>query len=300
VTTINGFAPNGEPVDGYAADSAATSCAATTPTAPATAALPGGSPPASEGVKQLSLSVHTTDPNVVGGCLTVLRPVVVDSVTPVAPVAVASYVGTTRPAYRFSWGAASDAAPSSGILFYWLDVKDLTTNTMVASFGTTGRAFPYPGMAPLSVTPGHTYGTVVYAIDGAWNVGSRTSTFLAPYDDRSASLSSGWSRVSGKYDFMASHLQSARSGSYLQMRFTGKTLTAGVVKSRYGGYVDVYVDGVKKFRYSLYASSSLYRQQVRLATFTTRGSHVVTMKVVGAHASGSLGNYVYLDSYTVA
>jgi hypothetical protein len=299
---VNGFAPNGEPVTGYAISGAApTSCSSTTSQPPAEAALPGG-----EGEHLLWLSVATSNPDV--PCINTQRPVVVDSAFPVAPKPVATYVGTTAPAYRFGWAAATDSAPSSGILFYFGIVHDITKDADVAMFFTTGRAFPYAGDPALKVIAGHRYAVRVVAVDGAFNFAEKQTAFLPPYDDSKATLSrhlsngtyvSDWARTKASPDYLGSHVRSNRKGAAFALQFTGRSLVAGVIKGRSGGYADIYVDGVKRARVSLYASSTRYRQALRLAGFTKSGTHRVVVKVVGAHASGSVGNDVYLDSLTV-
>ncbi len=289
-TSLTGFVPNGEPVDSYTVGAADCSGGQASP-AGTSAALPG-----QQGLQWFWVSVHRTSG--APACIGVQRPVVADSIAPVAPVPVATYKGTARPSYRFSWGAATDSG--SGVQLYVLTVKDLTTGTTVLDgWWTTGRGFPYAGDPYLSVTPGHRYGVEVDVYDGAWNAAYKTAAFHPPYDDRSASLSSGWTRKSSSAAYMGSFVYSAKAGAYAKFRFTGKYLNLGVIQSRYGGYADVYVDNVKKGRISLYASSTVYRKQVRVATFTTAGTHTVVVKVVGAHPSGSLGNNVYLDSFTV-
>lgn len=295
-TTLSGFLPNGEPVDGYAV---AADCTSTTATPPSTAGLPGA-----EGPQELTLSVHTTgaDP-LAPACITVQRPVVVDSVSPVVTTVTPTFLGTTKPSYRFSW-TTFDKSPSSGVIFSFFTLTDITTSTprvIVDGAGTTGSAFPYPTDSPAVLSPGHRYRVDVDTFDAALNQSAapRTVTFWTPYDDRSYTLTSGWTRANASRDFMGSHLYSARAGAAAATRFSGRAFYASFLKSRYGGYVDVYVDGVRKFRYSLYASSTLFRQQVRLVSYATASTHTVMLKVVGTHASGSSGSYVYLDGFTV-
>jgi hypothetical protein len=301
-STEPAIVPNGEPVTGYAVSgTATTSCASTFPGPPSTALLPG-----TQGVVQLSVSVATSGSP---SCITVQRPVVVDSQLPAVPSVAVAYAGTTSPAYRFSWGAASDAAPSSGTLMYVARVHDSTTGSDAAVFATTGRAFPYAGSPAFKAVAGHSYSVRVTAVDGAWNTGQRTVTTVAPYDDTKVSLSkhlasgsyvSDWARSKASPDYLGSHVRSSRKGASFSYRFTAKTVTLGVVKSPYGGYADVYLDGVRKTRISLYASGTRYRQQVRVISLATRGTHTVKVVVTGLHPSGSKGNLVYLDSLTLA
>jgi len=291
---------NGEPVTGY--DTTGSTCTSPTSYVPLTTPLPG-----TQGTVQLAMSV--AGPGFPGGCLAVTRSVVVDTPVPTAPVPVVTYAGTTSPAYRFSWGVAGDSAPSSGIVLYAAFVTDLTTGTDVASFVTTGRAFPYPASPAFKAVPGHAYGIEVDAADRAWNVGYRTATFTAPYDDTKVALSkhlsgstyvSDWSRAKSSADYLGSHVTSARTGASFSFGFTAKTVTLGVLRTPAGGYADVYLDGVRKTRISLYASANQYRQPVRVASYATVGKHALKVVVVGAHTAASKGSYVYLDSVTLA
>jgi hypothetical protein len=247
----------------------------------------------------VAITLSGTDPSM--GCRATTRTVLLDRKVPNA-VPAATYTGTTYPRFTLSWGF-TDPAPSSGSDGFTVKVTDLTTGVVRSDLAwTTTRSMA------LSAVTGHHYALQVISYDRAGNASPTRTLQLVSYDDKSASLSrhlssghyvSDWTRTLGSADYAGTHIDSARTGATATFTFTGKTLTAGVVKSRYGGYADVYVDGVKKARISLYASSTLYRQSVRLATFTTSGTHKVVIKVVGAHQSGSSGNHVYLDRLTV-
>ena len=132
--------------------------------------------------------------------------------------------------------------------------------------------------------------------------------FVGPYDDGAATLSkhlsngsyvSDWARTKGSSDYRLSHASSSRTGASAAFKAVGRSVTLGVLKGPYGGYADIYVDGVKRSRLSLYATKTLYRQQVRVASFTSSGRHRVEVRVVGSHPTGSTGNYVFLDSFSV-
>jgi hypothetical protein len=64
--------------------------------------------------------------------------------------------------------------------------------------------------------------------------------------------------------------------------------------------MDVYVDGVRKARVNLYSATTKFRQQIRVATFSTVGKHTVVLKAVGAHQAGATSSNIYADSLTVA
>jgi hypothetical protein len=298
--------PNGEPATGYAVaeGTGTTSCAVTSPLPPEDVSLSGA-----QGSRPLSVSMTTTDPAVPSGCISVQRSVLVDSVMPAVALPVAGYVGTTSPAYRFSWAPAADAAPSSGVNLYGVWVTDVTTGQDVAEFFTAGRTFPYPTSAPFKAVAGHGYRIEVDALDAALNFGYRTQTFLAPTDDARAALSkhlssgryvSDWTRAKASADYLGSHVVSSRKGASFSYRFTARTVTLGVIRGASGGYADVYLDGVKKARISLYASTTRFRQQLRVISLSARGTHTLKVVVTGLHPAASKGNAVYLDSITLA
>lgn len=231
-----------------------------------------------------------TDPSM--GCRTTTRSVFLDRRVPSALASVIS-TGATSPRFSLAW-AFADPAPSSGSDGFSVKVTDVTTRAVRLNLGwTTLRSVVLTGL------PGHRYVLQVTSWDRAGNRSPLRSLGFAQYDDRSVSASRGWTRVGNRADFSGSHLQTSQKGAYFLFRFTGRSLTAGVLTSRYGGYADVYVDGVRRFRTSLYATATHYRQQLRLAAFRVPGTHYVVVKVVGAHPRGSSGNYVYLDSLTV-
>jgi len=124
-----------------------------------------------------------------------------------------------------------------------------------------------------------------------------STTFRAPTDDRGLVFSSGWVRQLDGHDFSGTHTMSATTGQTLRIPFHGHTAVVGFLKTSTSGYADVYVDGVRTARLNLYATTTGYRFPVRVAS-TGVGNHVVSIRVVGAHPSGSRGNRVYVDSLT--
>jgi hypothetical protein len=226
------------------------------------------------------------------GCRATTRTVFLDRQVPRAASVVTS-TGTTTPRFALSW-SFSDPAPSSGLAAFDVRVTDQTTRAVrVDLTWTTLRRLA------MVAAPGHLYQLQVTGYDRAGNPSLlRTQTFRAPYDDRSATLSAGWGRVRATPDYLGSHVVSARRGATLTIHFTGRSLTAGLVKSRYGGYADLYLDGVKKVRLNLYAGGSLYRQTVRLVALPRSGRHTVVIRVLGTHQPGARGSYVYLDSFS--
>jgi len=244
----------------------------------------------------VDVTVASTDDK--GVCHSTTQTVFLDGQVPV-PTLKATYIGTTSPRWQLTW-TFGDPAPSSG-----LDHYDLYYNAGMG--GATNALGLTTTTRTVSGAPGRTYGITVYAYDHAGSRGERTVVVHAPYDDAKATLSthvsgsrrvSDWTRAGASPDYMGSHVYSSRAGATFAMTFTGRTLTAGMIKSRYAGYADVYVDGTRKGRINLYAASTSYRQAIRLATFTTGGKHTVVVRVVGAHDSRALASNVFLDSLT--
>ena len=215
-----------------------------------------------------------------------------DSVVPQVLNLTSRYVGTTRPRFALRW-AFGDASPSSGLSVFEGILRNHTTGAS-SSFTTT------MGTRTVYALPGNAYTMAVRTRDSAGNLSSYAVTrFVAPRDDRSFS-SSGLNRLTGTADYMGSRLASNKAGSYARFSFKGKTATVGVVKSVNSGYVDVFVDGVRTSRVSLYRSIAAYRQPLRVASFSTVGAHTVVLKVVGARQAGATGTWVQLDSLTIA
>ncbi len=64
------------------------------------------------------------------------------------------------------------------------------------------------------------------------------------------------------------------------------------------GYVDIFVDGIRRARIDLYASSTSQRKMV-FAAVVGAGSHAVRLEVVGAKRKASSGTRVELDAFAV-
>ena len=165
-------------------------------------------------------------------------------------------------------------------------------------FATTGTSLLSRSTAGL--VQGATYRLTVRPRDAAGNVGASVQTYYTvPRDDRFLRLSSGWTRTARTYDFLGSNVQSATRGASATWTLSGREFRTSVLKSNTGGYLDVYVDGLRT-RYDLYSPTLLARYQIVLKAFPTRGTHTVRMVVVGAHRSTSRGSTVFVDSVRAA
>jgi hypothetical protein len=228
-----------------------------------------------------------------GICHTVTRSVMFDPDDPYMHELRATPIGITAPRFQLYWAATDNGA--SGVASVHVLTRDLTTNRSI--YGATVNATDRSAILP-PATPGHAYSTTAYATDKAGNISPvRTITFRAPADDRAFTFS-GFVRQSNAQDYMGSHAVSSRAGSYFTFTFTGQHAWVGMIKSRSCGYVDVFVDGVRKSRVNLYSETTRFRQQLKVAAFADPGRHVVTLRVLGAHEARSIGSNVYADSLT--
>ncbi|HUR05104.1 MAG TPA: protease pro-enzyme activation domain-containing protein [Nonomuraea sp.] len=228
-----------------------------------------------------------------GVCHHVTRAVSFDSVQPWFNEIKGTYTGTTTPKFTVTW-APSDAPPSSGFARTRLSLRDNTLGKTVYATDSRGTT------AVLNAAAGHSYALTANVYDNAGNVSpSRVISLVAPRDDGSFGFS-GFVRQNNGQDYMGSHAVASKAGSYAKFTFTGKIAWVGVIKSRSCGYLDVYVDGVRKARVNLYSSATKFRQQLRVATFSAVGTHTVVLKAVGTHQAGATGNNVYADSLTIA
>lgn len=223
-------------------------------------------------------------------CHKVTRSVVLDTGVPAITGAKATSIGTTTPRFSLSW-TPSDTG--SGIAYTRVTVRDSTANKDVYSGYPGGGTVTLP-----TATAGHAYAATLTAYDRAGNASpASVAAFRAATDDKAFAFS-GFTRAANGADYMGSHAVASRAGSYARFTFTGKQAWVGVVKSRSNGYMDVYVDGVRKARLSLYSSTTRFRQQLRIASFAASGTHTVVLKATGAHQSGATGSNINVDSLT--
>lgn len=218
------------------------------------------------------------------------RSVVLDTQAPLARTS-AALVGVTS-SVRYGW-AASDPAPSSGVAEYLVSLHRTDGTVVLAEHATTAlsRTIGHP--------PGGTYLLRVRARDRAGNLSPMVQQRIAvPYDDTQLTRSRGWSQRTSPQDYRGSSLKSAARGASLTGSFTGSTFDLGYIRTPYGGYADVYVDGVRVRRLNTYATATTPRTYVRLAT-RTPGRHSVKVVVLGQRQRGAYASLVHIDSLRV-
>ncbi|MDX6212854.1 MAG: kumamolisin [Frankiales bacterium] len=246
-----------------------------TPTPPTTP--PASTPPA------------TTPPVVVGQpVITPTTPAAPDpDVTPPTVVLSARQTSLGTAAVSYSWrvsdGSGSGVDTVAATVFR--DNKPVWTGQVKPSASLT-----------LSGRAGHSYRLAILAVDVAGNTaGFASNTVRLPYDDRSFTVSKGWSRASSRAAFDGSYVTSARSGASASITAAGKTYSLLTRTGPGEGIVGVYVDGRHVRDLTLYSKTSRSHVVVVLARFGTVKSHRITLLVKGKRPAHGKGVTVAVD-----
>jgi hypothetical protein len=220
-------------------------------------------------------------------CRTGVATTVLDTVAPVATASVKALAADVRTV--FSWGGPADTA-TYDVCAYAVGTGCFWTQT-----ATTARS------ATLNLTQGRTYQLRVTAVDRAGNRGAetRSALYVVPIDEKSLSRSRGWSVYSNKGDWYGTHAQAARNGMYLTKTLTGTKYELMYVKQSAGGYMDVYVNGVRVKRINTYSATTAFRQVVTIGTYATRAARTIKVVVISARDSRSRGTNVAVDAIRV-
>jgi hypothetical protein len=120
---------------------------------------------------------------------------------------------------------------------------------------------------------------------------SKAFGYAGSWSTRSAS-----NAVGGSYH---SALPTSTSHPYATTKFFGAGLYVYSCLGPANGYLDVYVDNVKKARVSLYRAYSGCGIRVATLSGLARSTHTLKLVGVGAHQSASKGNGVAVDHVTV-
>jgi hypothetical protein len=136
------------------------------------------------------------------------------------------------------------------------------------------------------VAPGHTYRFSVRAIDKAGNVGAWTNgaTLRVTATQQSASsvrYRRTWRTVSAMGYWGGTARTSTAAGATASVTFTGRSFAWVGVKGPGRGRARVSVDGRVVATVDLKATSTRYERLVWARTWTTSGTHTVTIRVLG-------------------
>jgi hypothetical protein len=132
---------------------------------------------------------------------------------------------------------------------------------------------------------------------------SVTVKLLADDTSPAISYSSGWrpfsatNAVGGRY---YRSTPTATSHPTASLKFYGTGVSYYTCLAPSNGYVDVYIDGTRRIRKSLYRSYSGCGIKIYAITRLTKGYHTIKLTSVGAKATASKGVNVSMDAFNVA
>jgi hypothetical protein len=188
-------------------------------------------------------------------------------------------------AYLDATWTASDLG---GIAGYFASVAMTGTAKPVftSALGPTRRTLRFKG------SPGKTYTLTVYAADASSNLGSATSAPVAlPFDDRAASVSSGWARKGNGHAYGSTVTVSAKQGATAKLVVKGSTLGVAVDFGRTNGIFLLLIDGLPVKSID---TGGATRWAVPITVTRKPGKHTIAIRVLGAHGHGT-GDTVSLD-----
>ncbi|MGC5017651.1 N-acetylmuramoyl-L-alanine amidase [Micromonospora sp. DT47] len=175
-------------------------------------------------------------------------------------------VNTTGVPVTLSWQPADNVA---------LRTVSLTAPTPL-TFATTTRSWS------MTAKPGVATSWSMRAVDWAGNARtastSRTPVLVA---DTSAARTGTWSTTSSSSYLGGSALTSTAKNASLKWTFTGRSVSFIASRTSTSGQVYIYVDGVKVSTVDLRSSTTAHRQAVWTRSWSTSGTHSVSVVVVG-------------------
>ncbi|MEH0842029.1 peptidoglycan recognition protein [Micromonospora sp. CPCC 205711] len=175
-------------------------------------------------------------------------------------------VNTTGVPVTLSWQPADNVA---------LRTVSLTAPSPL-TFATTTRSWS------VTAKPGVATTWSMRAVDWAGNAGtaatSRTPVLVA---DASATRAGTWSTTSSSSYLGGSALTSTAKNASLKWTFTGRSVSFIASRTSTSGQVYLYVDGVKVGTVDLRSGTTAHRQAVWTRSWSTAGTHSVSVVVVG-------------------
>lgn len=260
---------------------------------PATACAPGAWQVPAQKPGTHTLSVTVTDPS--GRSATTSKTWLVDQSAPVAALRAPAAPFTLAGTIPVSWTATDSGA---GIASYQVRWTRAAFNGRYAAWQypatwqkVTGTTVTFSGAAA-----GYNHCFQVRGVDKAGNIGAWSALKCAavPLDDRSLSISAGWTRSTGSAFYRGTATVTTKAGAYVSV--PGAILSrAAIVATKCAtcGTVRVYVNNVSVGVVNLYAARTQYKAVIDLPAFTYRTGTVV-VKVT------STGKAVQIDGLGVS
>ena len=194
--------------------------------------------------------------------------------------------------------------PVTGVTAATLGLSPAVSHTVTVTSPTTATITPTAAMLP-----GATYRVVLTS--AVKDLSGNSADPLGPtfsvkptVDDSSKAISYGgaWSvlssssAVGGRFHGAVPTATSKRSAT---MKFSGVGVSLRSCLGPSNGYLDIYIDNVKKGRVSLYRSYTGCGIKVASITGLARTTHTIKLVGIGSHTSASKGNAVSVDYLTV-
>ncbi|HLX34243.1 MAG TPA: hypothetical protein VKR30_03260 [Candidatus Limnocylindrales bacterium] len=211
------------------------------------------------------------------------RSVLIDRVAPTASQPTATVMtgttmsGSTLPGIAVWTGTDTGG---SGLAGYDLARSVDGSAFVVVATGLTGSSWS------TSFASGHHYRFEVRARDragnvGAWVAGPTVYPAIVQQTTTAATWSGTWTTISSISYSGGSARQSGETGASMSYTFTGRSIGLVLTRCVSCGQVSVYVDGTYLRTIDSYASATGYRYVPYGVRFSTTGTHVLKLVVVG-------------------
>ncbi|MQB01032.1 MAG: hypothetical protein GEU78_12180 [Actinobacteria bacterium] len=201
-----------------------------------------------------------------------------DTTPPSAPSLASLRPFLTTTEVRLRWSPSSD--PQSGVAFYRIQRRTAPPNRALGAWQGAGTS--NTTSRTIGGLPGYTYCFRVAAVNGA---GLRSAFSTArctalPRNDRSLSASDGWARRSGSGHYLGTFSRTSRFGATLRKHLTAKRLALVATRCPGCGTVKVFLGRRLLKKVSLGATATRKKRVIRIATFSSRRSGRVRIRVV--------------------
>lgn len=221
-----------------------------------------------------------------------------DTFGPQTRITTASGVAVTGPiAVSFSEPVTG---VSSGTLSLVPDGGTAAVPGTVAVQSSTGATFT--PSAPL--VPGQSYhlavSTAIRDTSGRSAVVTgpsvRTATTVAPGNPALTEL---WSSVANANAHGGGYDESQTTGATTTLSFTGTAVTVVGMRDGSGGEAAVYLDNAYQGVVSYFSRTPQWGAVIWATSGLPAGPHTLTLRVLGQHSPGSVGNWVTIDDFQV-
>ncbi len=226
---------------------------------------------------------------------------VVDTAAPVAQpldqsLVTSSTLGTSTVPIKLAWSATDS---ESGVVKY-----QLQRSTNGGTYAEESLPKATATSKTVSLSPGNTYRFRVRAADRAdnfseWAYGPEFVLDAHQETDEGIAYSGTWTQQA-ESSASGGGLKYAGVNPYkAQFSFTGRNVSWVAPKGADRGRAEVWVDGVKVKTIDLYSSEAQARRVVYTQSWSTSGTHVLEVRVLGTKNTASSGTRADVDAFVV-